>query len=136
MRERGLAERFLFLGSRPDVADLCRASDVACLSSVHEGFSNVVLECLASGLPFVATDVGGNREAIQEGLSGYLVPSGDAAGIARRLIELLTDDALRARMAEGARARSRRFSLEETQRATEALYDRLLASKGAAAGRG
>ncbi len=136
VRDRGLAERFLFLGSRADVADLCRAADVACLSSVHEGFSNVVLECLASGLPFVATDVGGNREAIQEGLSGYLVPPGDAAGIARRLIELLTDDALRARMAEGARARSRRFSLEETQRATEALYDRLLAAKGAAAGRG
>ena len=93
---------------------------------------DVVLERLASGLPFVATDVGGNREAIQEGLSGYLLPSGDAAGIARRLVDVLTDEALRARLSEGARARSRRFSLEETQRATEELYGRLLAAKGAA----
>src|SRR5262245_28403605 len=88
---RGLGGRVLFLGPREDVGDLYRASDVSCLTSWREGFSNVVVESLASGLPVVATDVGGNREAIEEGVSGFLVPAGDARGIAARITELLED---------------------------------------------
>lgn len=129
---RGLGERILFLGPRSDVRDLYRASEVSCLTSWREGFSNVVVESLASGLPIVATDVGGNREAIEEGVSGFLVPAGDARGIASRLVELLRDEPRRAEMAEAARRRAARFSLEETIRTTEALYDRLLAAKGGA----
>jgi len=126
----GVGERVRFLGPRADVPDLDRASEVACLTSWREGFSNVVVESLASGLPVVATDVGGNREAVEEGVSGFLVPAGDAPAIAARLIELLRDEPLRARMAEAARRRAERFGIDETVRKTEALYDRLLASKG------
>lgn len=127
--EAGLKERFHFLGSRSDVRDLYRAADVSCMTSTREGFSNVVVESLASGLPLVATDVGGNGEAIEDGVSGYLVPVGDVRAIAFRLTSLLTDDGVRARMSAAARVRASRFSLEETVRATEALYDRLLAAK-------
>lgn len=119
-----------FLGARHDVAALCRASEVACLSSAHEGFSNVVVECLAGGLPIVATDVGGNAEAIEEGRSGFLVPAGDASGLARRLIALLGSEPLRARMARAARLRAERFSLDRTVEETEALYDRILEARG------
>jgi len=129
-RARGVEGRVVFLGPRSDVPDLYRASEVSCLTSWREGFSNVVVESLASGLPVVATDVGGNREAIEEGVSGFLVPAGDASAIAARVIDLLRDETLRARMAEAASRRAERFSLDETVRATEALYDRLLAEKG------
>lgn len=132
---RGLTDRFVFLGNRRDVRDLYRAADVSCLTSIREGFSNVVVESLASSLPVVATDVGGNREALEEGVSGYLVPAGDVEGIAARLVQVLGDEALRARLSEGARARASRFSLEETVRATESLYDRLLAAKGGVSAR-
>ena len=126
----GIAPRVLFAGTRSDVPRILRASDVSVLASNREGFSNVVIESLAAGLPMVATDVGGNAEAIEEGRSGYLVPVGDAAALAERLATLLTDEPLRARMAAEARARAARFSLEEAVTATEALYDRLLRARG------
>ena len=128
VRDRGAAELFHFLGKRRDIRDLYRAADVSCLTSSREGFSIAVVESLASGLPVVATDVGGNREAIGDGVSGYVVPPADAGAVAHRLASLLHDDALRARMSEAARLRARRFSLQETVRASEALYDRLLAA--------
>lgn len=126
----GIGERVLFLGPRSDVPDLYRASEVSCLTSWREGFSNVVVESLASSLPVVATDVGGNREAIEEGVSGYLVNAGDPRAIASALAPLLKNEPLRVRMGAAARRRADRFSLGETVRATEALYDRLLAAKG------
>lgn len=126
---RGVSERVSFLGNRRDVRDLYRAADVSCLTSTREGFSNVVVESLASSLPVVATDVGGNREAIEEGVSGFLVPSGDVPGVADRLVRVLGNDALRDRLSRAAGARAERFSLEETIRSTENLYDRLLAGK-------
>jgi glycosyltransferase involved in cell wall biosynthesis len=120
--QRGLGSRVRFLGSRDDVPRLLRACDVAALASEKEGFSNVVLESLAAGLPVVATDVGGNAEAIEEGESGYLVPRGDMRAFAERLARLIADPALRGRMAQRARQRARAFSLEEMIRKTELLY--------------
>ena len=128
----GIRERFHFLGGRSDVRDLYRAADVSCMTSTREGFSNVVVESLASGLPVVATDAGGNGEALEDGVSGYLVPVGDVPGIEDRLASLLMDDDLRRRMSVAALDRARRFSLEETVRATESLYDNLLAVKNLA----
>src|SRR5262249_56097602 len=104
--------------------------EVRCGTGWGGGCWTVVGESLASGLPVVATDVGGNGEAVEEGVSGFLVPAGDATAIAGRLIDLLRDEPLRARMGEAARRRAERFSLDETVRTTEALYDRLLAAKG------
>jgi glycosyltransferase involved in cell wall biosynthesis len=120
--QRGLGSRVRFLGSRDDVPRLLRACDVAALASEKEGFSNVVLESLAAGLPVVATDVGGNAEAIEEGESGSLVPRGDMSAFADRLARLIADGELRGRMAQRARQRARCFSLEEMIRKTECLY--------------
>ena len=128
--QAGVDGRFRFLGNRSDLPDLYCAADIFCLTSSYEGFSIAIVEALASGIPVVATDVGGNREAVQEGVSGFLVQEGDSRAVARRLIEVLADPTLRARMSAAARERAARFSLEQTARATEALYDRLLAARG------
>lgn len=127
--ELGLGGDAFFAGrcEREHVAGLLSLSDVCVLSSTAEGFSNSILEYMAAARPVVATDVGGAREAIAEGESGYLVAAGDDAAMAARIIELLGDGA-RAR-AMGARGREiveRRFSAEAQLANTEALYDRAL----------
>jgi len=126
----GIASKVIFAGKRDDVPRLLRSSDVSALVSTREGFSIFILESLAAGLPVVATDVGGNSEAIEEGHSGFLLPPGDVEGIAQRLTRLMTDERLRERMSEAARRRAERFSLETTARETESLYDRLLMARG------
>jgi glycosyltransferase involved in cell wall biosynthesis len=69
-----IADKIHFLGGRKDIADLISIFDVAVISSLSEGFSNVLLEYMASAKPVVATDVGGNREAVIHGETGLLVP--------------------------------------------------------------
>lgn len=80
-----------FIGRCEDVGRLLAASDVGVLSSKAEGFANAILEYMAAGLPVVATDVGGVREAIGEGETGYIVPSGDDEKMAERIIQLLNN---------------------------------------------
>jgi glycosyltransferase involved in cell wall biosynthesis len=125
-RAPDLKGRVTFTGNRDDVPRLLRSSDLAALASLREGFSNVVLECLAAGLPLVVTDVGGNREAMDGERTGLLVPPRDPQALARGLERLLVDDALRIRLAKAAAERALRFDLERTLDETEALYDRLL----------
>ncbi len=65
-----------FLGNRADVPDILRMMDIFTLPSINEGISNTILEAMATGLPVVATDVGGNPEIIDDGQTGQLVPIG------------------------------------------------------------
>lgn len=124
----GLQGRAFFLGRCERVAELLAISDVCVLSSRAEGFSNSILEYMAAGKPVVATDVGGAREAIIEGETGYLVRPGDDAAMAERIIELLRDTEKAKRMGERGRARVQKlFSVEALIRRTEGLYERLLA---------
>jgi glycosyltransferase involved in cell wall biosynthesis len=118
--------RVVMAGERSDVFRILRAADLAVLASTREGFSNVVLECLAAGLPLVATDVGGNREAMDGEAAGLLVPARDVEALAAALERMLAGEALRREKAEGALRRARRFDLERTVDETEAIYDRLL----------
>lgn len=87
--QAGLADAVRFLGDRHDVPRLLMGMEVFALSSSSEGYSIALLEACAAGLPIVATDVGGNREIVREGVNGRLVPSGDAAALATALIALL-----------------------------------------------
>ncbi len=97
----GLADRVRFTGPQlaPQVAEHMRAADVLCMSSLNEGLPNVVIEAMASGLPVVATDVGGIHEVIDEPWKGTLVPSGDEAALAAALNEALSHPLDRARIA-------------------------------------
>jgi len=90
-RRLGVSQQVVFLGQRLDVPDLLAAGDLLALSSHEEGFSNVILEAMAAGLPVVATDVGGNREAVLDGITGWLVAPRDPAVMADRILDLLSD---------------------------------------------
>ncbi len=125
--ELGLSEDVFFVGRCERVGDLLSVSDVCVLSSKAEGFSNSILEYMAASRPVVATDVGGAREAIEEGETGYVVAPGDDETLAARIVELLQDPARAWRMGErGRRVVEEKFSCEAQLANTEALYTRLL----------
>jgi glycosyltransferase involved in cell wall biosynthesis len=130
VRSMGLSDAVELPGATDDIASLLSRIDVSVLTSLKEGCSNVILESMAAGCPLVVTDVGGNRELIEAGTSGYLVPPGDAAGIARRVLELLKDPDLRHRMGQAGRARVRaRFTVGRMVDETVAFYLSLLKVK-------
>ena len=100
-------------GSRNDVSELMRAFDIFALPSLAEGISNTILEAMASGLPVVATDVGGNGELIEAGVTGLLVPKADPAALADTLARYVDDAALRAEHGRAGRLRvEQQFSLD------------------------
>lgn len=98
------------VSDRERMADLYRAADVYVHPAVQDTFPTTVLEAMACGVPVVATSVGGIPEQVDDGRTGYLVPSGDAATTRDRLSELLENEGLRQRMgAQAAEVASERF---------------------------
>jgi glycosyltransferase involved in cell wall biosynthesis len=89
----GVAARVFFLGDRNDVGAVLRGLDLFAMSSVTEGYSVALLEACATGLPIVATDVGGNAEIVHHGSNGLLVPARDPAALAAAMLEVLQDTA-------------------------------------------
>ncbi len=124
--ERGLTQHFIFTGHREDVADLLGLFDVFVLSTHTEGLPLVILEAMSHAIPVVATAVGGIPEILDDGVTGYLHPPGDAATLANRLLALLRDRALAVRLgAAGARHVATRFSFDQAVTRMEQLYRRL-----------
>ncbi len=125
--ELGLAGYVSFLGMRHDIPELLRNLDIFVLSSTTEGISLTLLEAMASGLPIVATDVGGNPEVVVDGVTGYLVPPRDPAKMAEMLLKLVKDQQLRQQMGDKGRERViQQFSITETARQYEDLYQTVL----------
>jgi glycosyltransferase involved in cell wall biosynthesis len=123
----GLERDVFFIGRCERVADLLAVSDVCVLSSRAEGFSNSILEYMAAARPVVVTDVGGAREAVAEGESGYIVSAGDDEMMGARIVELLKEPERARLMGErGKRIVEEKFSCEAQLERTLALYDRLL----------
>lgn len=132
-KELGLQGHVFFLGRCERISELLAVSDVCVLSSTAEGFSNVILEYMGAGRPVVATDVGGAREAIREGLTGFVVPPRNPETMAKRIMELLSDSSRAIAMGEaGRRIVEDEFSCGEQLRRTEELYERLLSTRKAA----
>src|SRR5690606_40649189 len=94
----GVADVVRLAGQRDDMPRVLAGCDVFVLPSVYEGFSNAILEALASGLPVIATDVGGAREQLRDGETGFVVPRGDEDALVKAMEALAADDAMRARM--------------------------------------
>jgi glycosyltransferase involved in cell wall biosynthesis len=123
----GLQDHAIFVGRCSRVPELLAASNVGVLSSSAEGFSNAILEYMASSLPVVATDVGGAREVIREGVTGHLVPARDFESMGARIIDLLKNPERARAMGEEGRAYvAEQLTLENRLARTEDLYDRLL----------
>jgi len=135
LRERLMAEsrdldgRISFLGevSHSRIADLLQETSVLVLPSFIEGLPTACLEALATGIPVVASDTGGTSEIIREGETGYLCPSTDLDRFADRVVRLLRDPDLRARLGRNGRALVEgRYSWTRVAEITEKLYERLV----------
>ncbi len=119
----GLADRTEFLGNRRDVAEILSGADIFALPTNWEGFPLSILEAMRSGLPVVASDVGGVAEAVADGETGFLTPSGSIAALRERITSLLTEPALRRRMGAAGRARYERdFTLSGMIEKTRNVY--------------
>ncbi|PID81395.1 hypothetical protein CSB20_03225 [bacterium DOLZORAL124_64_63] len=122
-RRRGLGRRAVFTGRIADVTGYLETLQVGVLCSDSEGFSNALLEYMLKGCACVATDVGGNSEAIRDNETGLLVPADDADALADALTRLVRDVALRRRLATRARHFAQReFSWEKCLAAHDAVY--------------
>jgi len=118
-----LGDRFEFLGERRDVPDLLASFDVFAFPSHFEGLCLAVIEAQAAGVPVVATQVGGIRETVVEGETGFLVPVGDAQALAERISWCLDHAQEARRVAAEARSRVQaRFGIERMVAETLALY--------------
>jgi glycosyltransferase involved in cell wall biosynthesis len=130
IEEAGLAPYIKILpGTKaPELA--FAAMDVYICASETEGFSNVLLEAMATGLPVIATDVGGNREAVAEGVNGRLVPAHAPEQIARAAVELATNPDRLRQFSLSSRSRAEElFSLRKMVQAHEDLYTQLVSHK-------
>jgi sugar transferase (PEP-CTERM/EpsH1 system associated) len=122
------AEHLAWLpGERADVAEIMRALDIFVLPSLGEGISNTILEAMASGLPVVATHVGGNGELVDAGITGTLVPSADPEAMAQALLTYFHDIALVRNHGAAGRAKiEAQFSMEAMVRGYTGVYDAAL----------
>lgn len=130
--EHGGAQAAAWLpGERADVADVMRGLDCFVLPSLAEGVSNTILEAMASGLPVIATAVGGNGELVDDGRTGMLVASDDPAAMAQALLGIWRRPDRGASLGQSGRADvDRRFSMQAMVSAYQDLYDRQLAASG------
>jgi glycosyltransferase involved in cell wall biosynthesis len=111
------------VGERHDIAALLRALDLFVLPSIAEGMSNTLLEAMATGLPVVATRVGGNGQLVEHGVNGTLVPVQDPSALAAAIGGYLADPGRGARHGEASRRRAvERFGLDHMRAAYEELY--------------
>ena len=125
-----LDDNVKFLGPREDVLSLLKMSDVFCLPSRSEGFSNALIEAMASALPCVATNVGGNREAITDGANGYLLERDDPVLLADRILDLLRAPARARELGRAARKTvEERFTFDAMINKLAAIYEDLAVSR-------
>lgn len=126
--ELGVGASVRFMGAVADVADILRAADVFVLPSVAEGMSNSLLEAMATALPCVASDIGGNQDLLGPGGAGVLVGGVSSEAWAETLITLLNDPDRRRRIGEVARQRvDEEYALERVVARYVELYRIMLA---------
>jgi glycosyltransferase involved in cell wall biosynthesis len=114
-------------GARADIPEVLRGLDCFVLPSLAEGISNTLLEAMASGLPVVATRVGGNAELIEDDLTGKLVPSGDSESLSRAILAYFSNPVVARRHAKAARLRAEgTFGLNRMIAAYTSLYQAAL----------
>lgn len=119
----GLGERVRFLGYRDDVPALLAASDMVVLSSLHEGLPLSALEAMASGRPFVASDVSGLRDIVRG--AGILFPCGDAERLAQIIGRFREDRGLREGIAASCRKRAEKYDIAKTVEGYRSIYEQI-----------
>jgi glycosyltransferase involved in cell wall biosynthesis len=127
IREAGLEQSFILAGYRANVEEFYAAVDIVAHASVFpEPFGMVVPEAMAARRPVIASDAGGPREIIENGVNGILVPLGDVDALAGAVTKLAADEGLRNRIADAGRRDAGRFSVATNARAVVAVYSAVL----------
>ena len=131
LNQHGAGQLAWLPGERSDIPELMAGMDIFVLPCLGEGMSNTTLEAMATGLPVIATRVGGNPELIQEGVTGRMVPPADSEALAQALLEYVHD--AKRRHAHGRAAREiidRQFSIPAMVQGYLSVYDRLPRREG------
>lgn len=127
LMDAGAIELAWLPGERSDIPEIMRGFDCFVLPSLAEGVSNTILEAMSSGLPVIATDVGGNAELVSSGLTGYIIPAADHEAMAERIVFLADQhDVARDMGRAGRDLIERKFSMNAMVTAYQGLYDKLL----------
>jgi glycosyltransferase involved in cell wall biosynthesis len=130
IRDLNLSEHFHFAGGVTSLRAYLSAADIFVLPSRSEGFSNAIVEAMAASLPVVATDVGGNGEAVKDGVSGLIVPSEDPAALAAAIAGLLSDPSKAKEMgAAGKKLAAEKFTTDAMMHQITLAYARLLTGR-------
>jgi glycosyltransferase involved in cell wall biosynthesis len=128
---RWIADRAWFAGERADVPEIMRGLDCFVLPSLAEGVSNTILEAMATGLPVVATRVGGNSELIESGMTGTLLPPANGNALAQAVLDYFGDRTLARRHAKAARrVAETRYSLDRMVADYANMYETALVAAG------
>jgi len=127
-----IREKIIFLGVRKDIPELMNVADAYVMSSAWEGLPMVLLEAAATGLPIVATNVGGNGEVVLDGESGFLVPPQNSKALAESMLKLMSlEPDERRKMGERGRKHiEENYSLDRVIEQWEILYKKLLTKRG------
>jgi len=125
-----LSDRFHFVGGITDLKQHLCAADIFVMPSRSEGFSNAIVEAMAASLPVVATDVGGNAEAVKDGVSGLIVPSEDPAALSAAIIRLLSNPTEAMAMGDAGNALvAELFTTDVMMARITSTYTKLLSAK-------
>jgi glycosyltransferase involved in cell wall biosynthesis len=127
VRDLGLSNHLHFAGGITNLQEYLSEADIFVLPSRSEGFSNAIVEAMAASLPVVATDVGGNAEAVQDGASGLIVPSEDPQALAVAITRLLSDPSMARQMgAAGKKLAAEKFTTDAMMHQVALVYAGLL----------
>jgi L-malate glycosyltransferase len=128
IRDLELSERFHFVGGVANVPEHLSSADIFVLPSRSEGFSNAIIEAMAASLPVIATDVGGNAEAVKDGVSGFVVAPEDSAALAEAICRLLDEPSKASQMGmAGKTLVAEKFTTSAMMGRIRAAYAKLLA---------
>ena len=128
-KELGISDKVAFLGFQKNPFKYMKNASVFVLSSMHEGFGNVLIEAMACGTPVVSTDCkSGPSEIIENGKSGILVPVGDYQSLSKAIIKVLSDSSLRQSFSQEGVKRARYFSPEKNIKGYEEVFSTLMKS--------
>lgn len=126
VREWGIEDSVSFLGFRHDLPELLQAADIFALTSLHEGLNRSVMEAMAACKPVVVTAVRGNRDLVEDGVNGYLVPVGDVGATAEALWKLVSDRGLAEGMGKKGQEMAELYALDKVIAEMDGIYGTFL----------
>lgn len=122
----GIESRTRFLGLQKEVIPYLASFDIGVCTSDSEGFSNAILEYMAMGLPVVATNVGGNKEAIQDEINGFLVEPNNPEAVAESILKIMMNGDLKRKMSQNSLRMARHYSWENKIKEIESYYGQMI----------